>query len=228
MNVSLNEIAYDVIELYRANYKDTDSLSRFQVYHWINMARAFLIKQRLAKNIYAIYPEELQIMSDLAVTQVGATTRIVTTSNIPSTINRRGYHGTLTRVTLPYLTTADPAFSDGPVQVVERNRFNRTGNRKFNSGFYYATIGADKKLYMKPVTLAGSSYIEIEGVFQNPVEVMTANSVSDPYDADYPINMELLSDIKKLIINENFRSILQQMEDKTSDGRDSTIVEDQK
>lgn len=232
MNVSINEIAYDIIELYRANYKDTDSLSRFQVYHWINVARAFLLQQRLSRNIFSIFPEEIQVIPDIPVSQVSGTTRVITDDTIPLSFNRKGYHGTITRVSLPYTTIGGAAFEDGPVQVVEKNRFARVGNRKFNSSFYFATMDASQKLVLKPYTLSVPEgpdfYIQVEGVFQNPIEVMEYNGVTNPYDADYPVNMELLRDLKKVVVDDHFKSILAQVEDKNSDGRDSETVNENK
>lgn len=221
MNVSLNDIAYDVLELYRANYKETDSLDIRQVYHWVNSARAFLIKQRLEKNIFHIYEEELQTLDGLAISQESS--GLISTNNaLPVTMHRKGYPGTITKVVYPY-TGSSPAFSANPVQVVTNKRFGRVGNRKFNSGFYYATIGADQKLYLKTYTITAAEVIDVEGVFQNPIEVMVLNGSTDPYNADYPINSDLIKDLTKLVVTDNFQLILQQIEDKTvEDGRDST------
>lgn len=222
MNVSLNEIAYDVIELYRANYKDTDSLDIRQVYHWVNSARAFLIQQRLERNIFNIYEEELQEITGAAISATGTTGLISTDDAIPVTFPRRGYPGTITKVTYPY-TGDSPLTGAYPVQMVNRRRFGRVGNRKFNSALYYATLGADKQLYLKTYTITGAEVIDIEGVFQNPIEVMTVNGETDPYNADYPINSNLLEDITKLIMSNRFKLVLQQIEDKmVEDGRDTT------
>lgn len=226
MNISINGIAYDVIEKYRANYKDTDALDIRQVYHWVNTARAFLIKQRLDKNIFEIYEEEIQRIPSLELEETaGSTGTVQTTIAIPVTINRKGYHGTLTKVSEPYITSVDNdyVFAGNPVQVVSPTRFKRVGNRKFNGNFYYATIARDNKLYFKTYTIVGADYISAEGVFQNPIEVMVLNSVADPYNADYPINENLIKDLTNLIVSENFQLILQQIEDKIGeDGRDST------
>lgn len=221
MNVSINDIAYDVIELYRANYKDTDSLDIRQVYHWVNTGRAMLIQQRLEKNIFHIYEEEIQKLTGLDIS-VSSGTLVVTDDAIPVTIIRRGYPGTITKVTYPYTGTS-PEFSANPVQVVNAKRFTRVGNRKFNSSLYYATLGTDKKIYLKPYTITGSEVIDVEGVFQNPIEVMEANGVTDPYNADYPLNSNLIKDLTNMIVSEKFQTVLQQMEDKISeDGRDTT------
>lgn len=224
MNISLNHLIYDVLELYRANLKDTSSIDSRQVAHWINSARAFLIKQRLDKNIFDIYQEEIQKMSNLSLVETtGNTGTVETSTTIPSTINRKGYPGTLTRVGYPY-TSTDLAFNASPVQIVTPRRFQRVGNRKFNSGFYYSTIGTGRKLYFKTYTLVGSDKITLEGVFQNPIEVMVLNGVSDPNDADYPINSSLIKDLTSIASSDKFQMILQQKEDKIEDGRDSTTT----
>ena len=225
MNVSINELAYNVLELYRANHHDSDALDIRQVYFWINSARAMLLAQRLDRNIFDIDQEEIQAIEGLELEGTDGATDIVNTLNIvPSTIARKGYPGTLTRVSYPFTSSStDYPFNVNPVQVVTLKRFSRVGNRKFNSGFYYATIGKDKKLYFKTYTPALTSYVTVEGVFQNPIEVMILNGETDPYNADYPINEKVINDLTKIIVNEKFQLILQQLEDKIGeDGRDST------
>jgi hypothetical protein len=221
MNVSLNHLVFNVLEKYRANLKDTDSLDPRQVGFWVGIARALLIKQRLDKNIFNIYEEEIQSIPDLEISQ--EVTGIVSTDEaIPVTINRKGYQGTLTKVVYPY-TGDEPAFSANPVQIVTQKRFERIGNRKFNASLYYATIGKGNQLYLKTYTKTGSEKISVEGVFQNPIEVMEMNGVTDPYNADYPINSDLIKDLTNMIVSDNFQLVVQQMEDKTpEDGRDST------
>jgi len=221
MNFSLNEIAYDVIEMYRANYRDTDSVDIRQVYHWVNSARAMLIKQRLDKNIFDIYEEEIQSINDLATTTTtGSTGVIETVSAIPVTISRKGYPGTITKVSYPYAT--ELAFSSTPVQVVTQQRFQRAGSRKFNTALYYATIGKDNKLYFKTYTISTAVYLTAEGVFQNPIEVMMLNGDTDPYNSDYPMNSSLIRDLTNMIITDKLQLVIQQVEDKkTEDGRDT-------
>jgi len=224
MNVSMNDIAYDVIEMYKATYKDTDSLDVRQVYHWVNVARSFIIKQRLEKNIFNIYEEEIQQIKGIVLGAVTGSTGVVGSSSaIPSTIPRTGYQGTITRVSYPYSGTSLLTFNPYPVQIVTQKRFQRVGNRKFNGSLFYATIGMDKKLYFKTYTLTGIDRIMVEGVFQNPIEVMLFNSETDPYNAAYPLNSNLIKDVTNLIVSEKFQFILQQTEDKVpEDGRDST------
>jgi len=223
MNVSINSIAFDVLEMHRASLKDTDSLDIRQVYHWINTARAFFIKQRLDRNIFHIYEEEIQTIPDQNLVATTGSTGVVNTGNVmPSTLNRKGYPGTITKVSYPY-TTTDLAFNVYPVQLVTAQRFPRVGNRKFNSGLYYATIGKDRKLYFKTYTLTGFDLISFDGVFQDPIEVMILNGVTAPYDADYPLNSDLIKDLTKLIVSERFQLVLQQIEDKEEDGRDTTV-----
>lgn len=221
MNISLNKLAYDVLELYRANLKDTDSVDIRQAYHWTNAARAMLIKQRLDKNIFNIYEEEIQSIPDLDISQE-STGIISTDSAIPVTINRKGYPGTITKVVYPY-TGDEPAFSANPVQVVSNKRFTRVGNRKFNSGLYYAAIGKGGKLYLKTYTIVASEKIALEGVFQDPVEAMILNGITDPYNADYPLNSDLIRDLMNIIISDKFQIVIQQLEDKIPEsGRDDT------
>lgn len=227
MNITLNKLAFDVLEMYRANLKDTDSVDIRQVVYWINSARAFLIKQRLDRNIFNIYEEELQTISPLGILPVSGSTSIVyTSSEIPATISRKGHAGTLTKVWYPFNSLTAPYTSTYPVQIVPFQRFERVGNRKFNGNLHYAAISSDRKLYIKSYTFTGGiDQTKVEGVFQDPIEVMTLNSESDPYNADYPLNSSLIRDLINLIVSEKFQIILKQSEDHIGeDGRDTTTV----
>ena len=218
-NKSLNETAYDFIELNRANYKDTDSLDVRQVKNWIDNTRATLIKQRLDRNPFAVDGSWLQ-----KITIAGSCTDgpiaapldfyyFISNERIPTPINRRGGEGTILLVDTGYMF-------DDPIEFVTYDEARDYNNGKFNSTTKYAFI-KDDYFYVKNEDTETTFYAT--GVFQNPRLVAAFMSISN-FDSSYsyPVDQSIIDQMKQIIRDNNLSLVIQQIEDKTLDGRDST------
>lgn len=205
----MNEIAYDFIELYRANHKDTDSLDIRQVKNWIDNTRATIIKQMLDKNPFAVDGSWLQTID----VPGAATTYFESTDQIPVPINRRGGEGCIVLVDSGVLFSDKIEF----VTYAEAKSFN---NGKFNSTTKYAFL-KDGKFLVKNETAATS--FPVTGVWQNPRIAATFNGDVD-FDStmNYPVDQSIIDAMKNMILKTNFNFVLQQIEDKIEDGVDST------
>jgi len=222
-NKSLNETAYDFIELTRANYKDTDSLDIRQVKNWIDNTRATLVKQRLDRNPFSIDGSWLQKLTvagsitDGPIDFQSDFTYFVSDYRIPTPINRRGGEGTITLVDTGVL------FAD-PIEFVNYEEARDYNNGKFNSTTKYAFL-KDDYFYVKnePFNATNTNTYYVTGVFQNPRLVATFNNVTN-FDSmySYPIDQSIVDQMKQIIRDNNLSLMLQQIEDKILDGRDST------
>jgi len=219
--ITLNKLAYDFIELYRANYKDTDSLSVRQVKNWIHSIRATLLKNRFDKNPFGIDESFIQSLGNVTVANatLGNKSGVKSSTTIPLTINRRGYGATFTRI-------SDTEFSTKTYNVATKKGALESGNLKFNSTEPYFFIHGGY-LYGINITesdLTGTT-VYVEGVFQNPKEV--AEYLSDTtFDSstDYPIDLSMRDLMKEILIKSNFRAILEQAEDKIANSVDDKTV----
>lgn len=149
LSISLNELVYDLIELYRANHKNTDSLSEEQVRNWIHATRAAIVKSRLDQNPFYIDQSWVQDLGNVEVegtTTVGGITYVKTRDKLPLTINRRGGEGTFT-----ILSPGEVGIT--PYNYVSYDRSMYAGNGAFNSATKYAFL-YDGYLYIKNETLA--------------------------------------------------------------------------
>lgn len=215
---TLNKLAYDFIELYRANHKDTDSLSVRQVKDWIHSTRATLLKNRFDKNPFNIDESFIQSFGlvPMEALTIGNKDAVRSVSELPLTINRRGEGTTITRV-------SDTEYASN-YEIVTKKRALNSGNMSFNSSEPYVFVHNDK-LHIINLTLGDltGDNIYVEGVAQNPEEVaifIGAASFDSTYN--YPIDLSMRNLMKNLIIKENFNFIVQQIEDKVSDSVDTT------
>lgn len=212
LNKSLNELAYDFIELYRANHKDTDSLDVRQVKNWIDNTRATLIKQRLDRNPFAVDGSWTQ-----TITVAGASvTYFESTEQLPIPINRRGGEGCITLIDDGTLFADKIEFTT----YAEAKSYN---NGKFNATTKYAFL-KEAKLFIKNETTATS--LPVTGVWQSPRIAAAFNSVAN-FDSSmtYPVDQSILDNMKNMILKTNFNFVVQQIEDRIADGVDSTTKE---
>lgn len=209
-NKTLNELAYDFIELNRANYKDSSGLDVRQVKNWVDNTRAILIKQRLDRNPFAVDGSWLQ---KLEVAGAVGTGNFISTTAIPTPINRRGGEGAITLVDTGVL------FAD-PIEFVTYAQARDYNNGKFNTNTKYAFI-KDNLFYVKNETSTTKFYVT--GVFQNPRLAAAYNSISNFDSAyTYPVDQSIVDDMKQIIRKNNLDLVIQQLEDKIADGSDST------
>ena len=232
-NITLNQLVFRIIGLYRAAHKNTDEIpSERMIKDWIHSTRAMLLKQRLDKPFAYIDDQLVQTVRDtsdeglipMALEKVDssqfelepALTSILRTKNIvPPTINRRGMVGTFTRVSP--VDRLDRRF-----KVVSHETALVSGNGKFNKKDIYA-FPLEGKLYLMSKVSIPLIMLDVKGVFQNPEQVP---GFSD--DGHYPINRELVDTMEQMIAQSKFPTTLVGYKDTIANEADDLVQTTQK
>ncbi|HPQ79467.1 MAG TPA: hypothetical protein PLG47_03385 [Candidatus Dojkabacteria bacterium] len=222
---SLNQLVYEVIELYRATYKVTDSLDVRLVAAWVQQTRAKLLKQRFDENMRFIDEHNVQDLGYVTLERVDASNystievdrSILRTSiDIPRTIDRKGHIGTFTRV-------ASVDRLQPKINLVSQERALVSGNGKFNNNDIYAYLDGERMCFISKSGIhLGLKYVNIKGVFVNPIdayEAVVGNSDYD-WDLEYPISESIVRDMMDMIVKDNFRFVLAPLEDPLNNASD--------
>ena len=224
MGKTLNELGYELYELYRATGKVTDSIDIRLFKDWIKQARATFLKQR--------FDEPMSIIDEANVQDLGAVTFIKVDSSlatqtsgkymmrsstrIPNTINRRGNIGTFTRI-------APADMLEKRFNFVSYDRALVSGNGKFNNNDIYAFVN-DGYMYLISKTNIHKyiTSVNIKGVFINPQDAYNfrygAGTWND--DMEFPVSQSIVMDMINAIMDKKFKLIMTPLEDKVSNGTD--------
>jgi hypothetical protein len=224
INISLNQLAYELADLTRETYKDTD----FDIRHfkdWVHMTRAMLCKQKFDKPnawIDESYVQDLgstitleKIDSSIVTTVPSGRYFLRTVIDIPPTIERSNHMGTFTRI-------GSPDRLESSFNVVTPERFMVSGNGKFNKRDIFATV-IDQKIYIssKDPYVFTMKYLDIRGVFQNPMAAGVIKSASYDDTSNYPISASMVNDLKNIIVQDKFKLIISQLKDNVADETNS-------
>ncbi len=224
MTRSLNQIIYELIELYRANYKVTDTLDERLVASWIQSIRALLLSAY--KDTSSIDPHVVQILPNLRTELVpgmtipfldNKSTVLKTVDKIPSfIINKFG---------IPLIVRIySNKFISYPFTIVTKNAAVYSGSGKFNTNSIY-TFLHDDYIYLtsKSGIHKNIDYINVEGVFNNPIEAYEFVNGPDTYDwnYEYPISENLILQLADAIVKSKFNFILYPIQDNTNDANNN-------
>jgi len=216
---SLNSLVYELLSLRRGDITDTDPIDRRLVIDWIQTQRARLLHQKFDKPFTYIDEHLVQDLGTIQMETVDSNSLSVdlkdkmrrTAIDIPETIERKGGIGTFTRIGPDEKTSTK-------FNVVTYDRALVSGNGKFNKDVTYAfTLGDRVYITSKSDSEFALQYINIRGVFQDPI---IAARIADPtwtYDDDYPINKSMIDQLKVLVLKEKFAVTLIQPSDRTDD-----------
>lgn len=229
-NVTLNQIAYGLMETVRANISDDDSISIDHIKDMIHDTRATLLKQKFDKQSRVIDDNFTQSLGALEIEAVDSSAHGTITSGrymyrtvkeIPETIDRKNYEGTFTRI-----GPADKLAVSYNLVSYDRAMFS--GNGRFNKDSIFCFL-RDNKIYLISNSGAfhkGVQFIDVVGVFQNPsqVSIFMDSSGDSLYSDDkkYPISRSLRGDIEKYILREKLGIQIKAPSDKVNDGDDTT------
>lgn len=238
MTVSLNELVFELLELRRAFIKDTDPLSKRIVVDWIQTCRARLLEQKFNKPMASIDDHYVQILSPIQMEKVSSND---TSLGLISSTTARVSMTAITDYTYMYRTNVDIprviASYDGKgvftrigaadklapkFTITTYEKAMASGNGKFNHNSIYTFPLEDRVyLYSKSGIHFGVKYIYTAGVFQDAITAAKLKNPAWTYDDDYPINKEMVDQLKVLIINEKFGLTLIQAGDKTDNQEDN-------
>lgn len=223
---SLNAIIWELIELYRQNYKVTDSIDERLFLAWIQSTRAKLIKQRLDESMRLPDEHWVQDLGYVEMEKVDSSVYSSIASEkyilrsvkaIPWTIHYKGDPGGFTRI--------GPADKLGiNYRLVSYERALVSGNGKFNTDQVYAYLDGDKLCLISKSNIHKQlKYINVKGIFQNPIDAyeFRYNAGSYNWDYEYPISDALMNDLKNIIVKENFNFIMVPIDDKKPDSVDN-------
>lgn len=224
MTRSLNELVYEVIELYRATYKVTDSLDERLVASWIQSFRALLLKES-PESIRQIDPHVIQVLPNVELELVPAInvptldngdTILRTVRQIPSFIDSKDKTPMITRLYGAELIGES-------FQITTASMSPYVGNGKFNNKIIYAFIH-DGRLYFTSKSRVHKlmKYVTIEGVFANPIEAYEFVHGVGSYDWDYeyPISESIVPTIMDMIVKTKFNLVLYPPQDPANNATD--------
>lgn len=224
-NTSLNELIFELLELRRSYLKETDPIPKRLVVDWIQSQRARLLEQKYKKPMTSIDDHFVQdlgavpmekYLSNIVDPQVQNYDYMYRTSiDIPRTIESYNGVGLFSRI--------------GPVdrlsdhyQVTTYNKALTSGYGKFNYNTIYAFVLGD---YIYLTSNGGLhftiKYLDVRGVFQDPIAAARIKTPTWTYNDDYPINKELVDAMKAMIVTQKFGLTLVQAHDKTDDKEDN-------
>ena len=227
---SLNQLGYELSELYRSNLKVTSDVDIRLFKEWVKQARAQIIKQRLDtfnvidNNITQdLGPVEFAPIDSSSISSVPSGKYMVrSVLPIPASINRRSNIGTFTRI-----SSADNLELN--YNIVPMQRALISGNGRFNNNDVYVYLNNGYMYLISKSNLHKLiKYINIVGVFVNPEEAYTfnVNNASTPWtdDMDYKVSESIVMDMQNMVVDKKFKLILQQIDDKVDNGADDTTA----
>ena len=228
-NISLNDIAYDILEMYRDKIKDTDEIDIRQIKFWIQEVRALLLKRKFDKPMSTIDEAYVQDLGAIKIEHIDSSAKsniyskkyeARTNIAIPITIERSGHSGTFTRI-----GAADRLISS--FNVVSYERALVSGNGKFNTKDIFAYPKDDRIYFISknPDSYIGLMYVNIRGVFVNPQAVFDIiNPNHTDNDKDYPVNVTLVDEIKNFILTRDFKLTFARPADEILNERNEIIT----
>lgn len=221
-NRTLDELAYEVLELYRATYKVTDSLDIRQVKSWIQEYRAFLLKQKAMRPFEMIDQSYIQVLNlkDLEVIDSSLlegspnnTYILRTISNIPAPIENNRGKILITRISLPDLLK-------GNINLYSMDHALNSGHGRFNKKQLFAFLFDNKihiKSHLAQNELEKVEHLQIAGAFQDPYQAGYLDNMR------YPIAESMIRDIHELIKQEKLPYVTTPIEDPLPNDKDNVI-----
>jgi len=217
-NYSLNQLTYEVIDLYRDFIKDTDSLDIRVVYQWIHNVRALLLKQKIQKSIYVLDKTFVQNFKvNLAFEDVSMDTGITIGDKILlSTVSvPRAIEDTNGLEYFTHISTVDR--TERPFKFIPLDMLPYAGTSRFDyHTIYVFRIGDKLGIYSKDDRYKSLLSISVRGIFQNPVEAGLLSDTTYSFDDRYPVTISMVNDIKNIILKDYFKITVNKLDDKTT------------
>jgi hypothetical protein len=194
MVISLDKIVQDLLLIIRgSNVSQSEPISKRQLEDWIHQYRATLLKRDLDKARMP-NPDYIQEIPDLQLESVeGSEDNTIgsgcyiyrSTLQLPKTLDLNKKSG------ITYVGT----ILGTQIQMVPYNRFNWQQYKKFTANEKLAFL-RNQYMYVSNNDLL--QYINVRGVFEQPLEVTVITGVD--YRDNYPIPMDKVSTLKQMIL----------------------------
>ena len=223
--ITLDELVYDLLEIVRPNLSDDDNFDKRQIAFWIKNQRALWLRNELNKNrtvddniIQDLGCVELELADKADCCNVSDGCKVLRTKlKIPNTIELHNSTG-ITRIGPNDKTTT-------PFSFVNYNRMHVSGNGRFNRKEIFVFL-LNSRVYLTATDDSMLKYIEtinIRGVFEDPEEAALFNHCSGgacyTNKSPYPVNRWMVDYMKGAILELNFATALQAVEDTTNNAK---------
>lgn len=226
--MTLDDIAYKILESYRAYIKASDYIDIREVYHRVHPTRARLIKQKIDK--YPLVPLEETFNQNLGSQRL----ELVDSSVVPGLLSSRKMLRTVNDIPLPLFNNdGEPLFSRiGPAdqlslnyKIITYEKALYAGNGRFNANAVYAFYFNNKiYLYSKGDEFKQTKYITGRGIFQDPMVAGLLTNADYNETSEYPVSINMIADIENIILSEDYKLNVLQAGDTNSNQVDDTIT----
>lgn len=226
MTYTLDWYAYDLYELLRANLTDNETEDIRQIKFWLTMQRGFWVSNETDKNYNFLTTENpfLQTLDNISVSDADVDfalgfsigNHIKRTEELPKFINAK--NGICLQGVYPQ------SIKGKKLTFVGWDRFLHTGNLRYNKNEIYASYMDNRIYFLQKERTDNYKLMDkvlIRGVFDNPEDLSDYTNIDGNAaytdSSAYPISSKFYENIKKGIIDNNFKLVL--------DGRDSRTEE---
>lgn len=219
---TLNTITHDILEILRkSNIADTETISKRRLEDKVHQVRALLLKRDLDKGKKP-NPDYIQEIGNLILEVVDQSGDNLSSLGLPS-----GTYIYRTKLELP--RTIDLNYSSGfmyigtptgdEIQFIPEGRSKWQQYKKYTPAEKMAFL-RDGHLYI--INSEALQYITVRGIFEVPTEVgRFVNPITDQpyfdYDSKYPIPINMLQDLKTILLQSEFKLELSTATDTTND-----------
>lgn len=230
MSVSFNELSYRIFNIIKPKISDDESIDILEIKYDIENTRALLLKRRFSNKFRSGIPEAvIQPISQLEIESVNASNiypdipsnkvLMKTVLPIPQLLEKTSGVPLVKRISASTLLSRNFTFVT-PQQAIT------SGNGKFNKKNIFCFYENDYLYLITGRLLSkGIKYIDLYAVFERPTKVNTF--LNDNYNMsltdnnDYPISMDMIDDIEKIVINNKLRIESSQPVDDINDSSDT-------
>ena len=230
MATSLNEIVYNILNIYRGgNTSDNEKIQKRQIAFMVDYYRALFIKQDLMRKT-AI---DKNLISDLGCVSVIEVDRaecckittpcvvLRTKMKIPGTVSTASHANLFTFVGLVDKITPFQFTSKVQSRWSKYNKYTKAERRAYyHNGYIYITNEDDRL-----------KYINIHGIFEKPSELKAFNNCEGAecvdWDSKYPVPEWMISAITEMILSKELRIEVGSTNDETNNATKQPTQEPQ-
>lgn len=211
MGINLDKVVSDLLLTIRGSrVNQSEPISKRQLEDWVHQYRALLIRRDIGKG-YKISPDYVQEMDNMKLEFVDEAEdntidsdryMLRTSSKLPKTLDLP-MGGSITYVGTPL---------GKQLQLVPYNRLHWQDYRKYTGRDNMAAL-RNQHIYVK--NAEELEYINVRGVFENPLEVEDTNETN--WAENYPLPQDKVPILKQMILERELSIIARSPSDNTND-----------
>lgn len=224
--MTLNELVYDIKNLLKnGKGTDDDNLSKEQIAFWIRTVRSKLLRQEASKG-YSVSDNVIQVLECVPLELVDASdccdlelncALLRTVDEIPAPV--QGTSGDMV------FSILGPNLRSIPVNQIPFERVPYWGSGRF-TGKEPVIFDYNKRMYL--ISQYNPGRINIRGIWADPEEAGNfTNCNNEPcftWDSPYPVSDHMADDIKKIILDTNFKALMSTTADIKNNNLDDSNI----